>query len=254
VLRGIARRGSGSYSYIPDAGFVGTVFVNALANLLCTAGTDIVLSVEPVDGHEIVEVLGGLQEVTSTSGSLKRLPLGTMQTGQTRDVVLLMKASSDEATLTSPLFATVTYKEPGVSCSCEMSFVWSKEADVIVSQQLDRALLVDRLNSVALALGDSPSETDLERGASELRALSQRLSASPSAATPETRALLEDLGGECLTAVAKTDYWRAWGKHYYPSLAFAHMMQQCNNFKESGQTWFQQIVKHHIFYKSMILQ
>jgi hypothetical protein len=234
VLRGIARRGSGSYSYIPDAGFVGTVFVNALANLLCTAGIDVVLSVEPVDGHEIVEVLGGLQEVTTTSGSFKRLPLGTLQAGQTRDVVLLMKSSSKEALLTSPLFATATYREPGVSCGCEMSFVWSEEADVIVSQQVDRALLVDRLNSVALALGDSPSGTDLERSASELRALSQRLSASPSASTRETRALLEDLEGQCLTAVARADYWRTWGKHYYPSLAFAHMMQQCNNFKDPG--------------------
>ena len=234
VLRGIARRGSGGYSYIPDAGFVGTVFVNALANLLCTAGIDVVLSVEPVEGHEILEVLGGLQEVVTTSGSCKRLPLGTVQAGQTRDVVLLMKASSDEATLTSPLFATVTYKQPGVSCSCEMSFVRSEDANVFVSQQLDRALLVDRLNSVALALGDSPSDTDLERSASELRTLSRRLSASPSAATPETRALLEDLEGQCLTAVAKTDYWRAWGKHYFPSLAFAHMMQQCNNFKDPG--------------------
>jgi len=236
VLRSIARLGSGSYSYIPDAGFVGTIFVNALANLLCTAGVDVVLSLKPVDGHEIVEILGGLGEMVTSSGPFKILPLGTMQAGQSRDVVLLMKSSREEEALptTSPLFATATYRHLGESRGCEMSFVRSDRTDVLVSQQLDRALFVDRLNSVASLLSESPSGVELGRGASDLRSLSQRLSQSPSACTPETRALLEDLNGECLTAVARVDSWRTWGKHYFPSLAFAHMMQQCNNFKDPG--------------------
>merc|ERR1719401_2436197 len=36
LLVNLATIGSGSYSFIPDAGFVGTVFVNTVSNLLVT--------------------------------------------------------------------------------------------------------------------------------------------------------------------------------------------------------------------------
>ncbi len=29
-------------------------------------------------------------------------------------------------------------------------------------------------------------------------------------------------------------YYNTWGKHYLPSLAGAHLLQQCNNFKDPG--------------------
>ena len=34
-MNDIAHEGSGSYGFIPDSGFVGTIFVNSLSNLLC---------------------------------------------------------------------------------------------------------------------------------------------------------------------------------------------------------------------------
>merc|ERR1711871_1356502 len=30
------------------------------------------------------------------------------------------------------------------------------------------------------------------------------------------------------------DYFNRWGRHYLPSLARAHLVQQCNNFKDPG--------------------
>ena len=30
------------------------------------------------------------------------------------------------------------------------------------------------------------------------------------------------------------EYYVKWGRHYLPSLARAHLLQQCNNFKDPG--------------------
>eukprot|EP00438_Fugacium_kawagutii_P004411 Skav228596 [mRNA] locus=scaffold1161:124212:130225:+ [translate_table: standard] len=44
LLSDLATEGFGAYAFIPDAGFVGTVFVNAMSNLLSTMAKDAVLT------------------------------------------------------------------------------------------------------------------------------------------------------------------------------------------------------------------
>jgi hypothetical protein len=48
------------------------------------------------------------------------------------------------------------------------------------------------------------------------------------------RALLRDVEGQALLAVGRGDYFNKWGTHYLPSLAAAHALQTCNNFKDPG--------------------
>jgi Mg-chelatase subunit ChlD len=54
LLEDLAQMGnSGSYAFIPDGSFVGTIFVNAISNLLTTAATNLQLSIDciqpPID-------------------------------------------------------------------------------------------------------------------------------------------------------------------------------------------------------------
>jgi len=53
---------------------------------------------------------------------------------------------------------------------------------------------------------------------------------------PRAKALLEDITGQVREALTKSpeNYFDKWGKHYLPSLARAHLLQQCNNFKDPG--------------------
>jgi len=46
--------------------------------------------------------------------------------------------------------------------------------------------------------------------------------------------LLEDLSGQCFEAISKNEFYNKWGKHYLPSLVFAHLHQFNNNFKDPG--------------------
>lgn len=51
--------GGGSYSFIPDSGFVGTIFVHQLANQLVTSAVDARLRLEFTGEGSFSEVLGG---------------------------------------------------------------------------------------------------------------------------------------------------------------------------------------------------
>jgi hypothetical protein len=52
LLRDLAVEGGGMYAFIPDSGFVGTAFVNALSNQLVSFGIHAVLSLELQNGAE----------------------------------------------------------------------------------------------------------------------------------------------------------------------------------------------------------
>ena len=52
LLKDIAHEGGGMYAFIPDSGFVGTAFVNALANQLVSFGTRAFLTLEFQEGAE----------------------------------------------------------------------------------------------------------------------------------------------------------------------------------------------------------
>merc|ERR1712070_665067 len=46
--------------------------------------------------------------------------------------------------------------------------------------------------------------------------------------------LMQDISGQVCEALSKTDFYTKWGRHYLPSLVFAHKLEMCNNFKDPG--------------------
>merc|ERR1719330_187022 len=50
--------------------------------------------------------------------------------------------------------------------------------------------------------------------------------------------LMEDLTGQVSEALSRPDWYLRWGVHYLPSLMFAHLSQQCNNFKDAGVQFY----------------
>ena len=51
LLKTLAYEGGGMYSFIPDSGFVGTAFINSLANIFTTFTIDARLTIEPTDDN-----------------------------------------------------------------------------------------------------------------------------------------------------------------------------------------------------------
>eukprot|EP01035_Chromulina_nebulosa_P020052 gene20052-26032_t len=81
LLHDIASIGNGIFSFIPDAGFVGTVFVNALANTLATVITNATLEITPYSGVKI-------ENFDKYDEKQQILSIGGIQSYQTKDIVI----------------------------------------------------------------------------------------------------------------------------------------------------------------------
>jgi len=190
LLIELARVTQGSYSFIPDIGLVGTVFVHAMANLQTSADEHLALAIE-TEG-----IVSDLPELEKTSWGYF-LPVGRITKGQDRDIFI----ECDQP---------VTISVAGKEATSLSEHPGPKDRQVV-------ALGIRKLLEIA-RMGD------FERVNSVLNKM------MASVQDPQLR---EDLNGQVREAIVPEAY-RKWGRHYLPSLAFAHWTQQCNNFLDKG--------------------
>lgn len=230
----VAAFGDGTYSFIPDAGFVGTCFVNTLSNLLVTMAREVYLQVDPEDGAKLLSVMGGIPKDNVGEGF--RVRLGTLQYGQNKDIVLRMRLPPNETPDEAFLVAKLQYEtEDGETHNGDMvevtSATWAIEPNVVLPQVL-RCEFVDRLQ---LAFDAANKGNDgLLNAQKHMLDVKEIMASSAVSKDPFVLALIEDVNGQSTEAVSRMDWFSKWGKHYYPSLIFAHRVQQCNNFKDPG--------------------
>merc|ERR1711972_1315823 len=98
--------GNATYSFIPDSGFVGTVFVHTLSNLLVTFVREVVVQLEATD-CQITGVRGGYFMEATSEGA--RVKLGTMQYQQRRSLIVTVEPVCPSAALG----ASVAYQTEG---------------------------------------------------------------------------------------------------------------------------------------------
>lgn len=274
MLNELAEIGSGSYAFIPDSGFVGTVFVNAISNLLATMAQSAVLCLEPLgDARFTVEpVLGGHLATVSADKKLE-VNVGTLQFGQNKDIVVRMhfgeNASPRRASVPDKKMPFGRYKERRESAPATTDAAAEnlrKNAPYLSATLCYRARNTDgdpQVCTTKLEATERTLSAEVEVQCNRLNAassISQALNsalndgvgvehklaqavisdvvsvirASSSANDERTEALLADLDGQVCEALSRDDYFQKWGQHYLPSLRLAHLHQQCNNFKDPG--------------------
>jgi len=264
LLQQIAELGDGSYCFIPDAGFVGTCFVNTMANLLVAAAREVFLQLEPEEGASILEVAAGLS--SNKSGDITTVRLGTLHYGQSREVLILMSTKASGACLTANArLMTPLDKLPQDTQACTSPV---ESCASLVEPHLCRAKFVDTMGHCMDAAGQAPvssssswldairkhlsenadvaenvlsryktdnvTEEQLKAVQGAMRLLSEDVRSSSASSSTAVASLLEDIEGQASEALSKVEYFRKWGRHYLPSLMFAHRLQQCNNFKDPG--------------------
>jgi uncharacterized protein YegL len=268
LLDQLARIGGGQYSFIPDIGLVGTVFVHSCANLLCRMAPScrVLLDVEQGGISQVHQdpVLRVGQQIESTVDNESWFPvvvesvvplivnhngtsynheeveyhvrvpdgdgakgqpslaieLGLLQYGQPRGTLVHL----DEAALASKLTARVLV--PGFAVA-EASHRFE-----ISEEGLEPFVLERCRGELIAAIAAARSNPD---GSGEaLKAAAQRMRDAGAEDFDTTEAYLEDIEGQVAQAIARTDWFARWGRHYLPSLQRAHELQQCNNFKDPG--------------------
>ncbi|KAG8920822.1 hypothetical protein FRC00_009485, partial [Tulasnella sp. 408] len=100
LLSEIAKIGNGHFGFIADSGMVGTNFVHAVANTYATYAEGLYVDIE-VDDDKVakeMEVLGAF-EVNKASWGVQ-VPLGQLQYGQTRDLVVRLPSILSKSPVT----------------------------------------------------------------------------------------------------------------------------------------------------------
>lgn len=224
LLNDLAMEGFGAYAFIPDAGFVGTVFVNAMSNLLATMARDVVVTLRST---RKMTVLGGHQ---ISQNEVTTIDLGTLQFGQTKDVVVMLDGEGEVEAMVEYLTPTgpgrVAARGGADPSRVEPQRLRLKAVDSI--QQAMNALkltAMDRANGKPLPLEDADGI---------IKAMVSEIKTSTACNEEAMTGLLEDLDGQVTEALSREDWYKKWGIHYLPSLMFAHRTQQCNNFKDAG--------------------
>jgi len=232
LLHELAVEGGGMFSFIPDCSFVGTVFVNALSNYLSTMATNVTLAIDEVQpsGAEYV-VLGG-HPTTKKAGGGITINLGSLTFGQPKNLVIKSKTGSFPPFQGELNLKVVTTGAQQTITQAEVAGDANDFARVVHQARLE---MVDTIRNAA---GFAEKKQLAPAGTTVQQCISDTQAKLSSCDVPEVSEILskflEDLEGEVTNAVSKQDFYEKWGLHYLPSLMQAHLLQQCNNFKDPG--------------------
>ncbi|QUC23766.1 uncharacterized protein UV8b_08007 [Ustilaginoidea virens] len=260
LLKSLAEYGHGNYSFIPDAGMVGTVFVHAVANLQATFATGATLTLSYPPSAELDQV--GEETVVKqhprpigpgdATHMEFQIPLGNLQFGQTRDVFLRVKDGEAPNLETAVVTATLCYQRakiagpsilgPPASVTARSRILEPSAISAAeVAYHESRAELCRFLSSMFPLGPDGEHRPDLGRIETFQRKLAKLMAEIPARDFDDEKnaSLMLDVNGpepqgQVSLAVNNAGFLQKWGVHYLPSYSNAHASQVCNSFKDPG--------------------
>ncbi|QDS77563.1 hypothetical protein FKW77_001312 [Venturia effusa] len=255
LLKSIAEIGQGNYAFIPDAGMIGTVFVHAVANLQSTCATSTSLTLTATGNITLSETMGHYAKSKDPKTADQNqdfhkqltIPIGNVQYGQSRDIILKYGTSDTDTPLHGSVSASLECRALDDSSNCLFAEANIENATRLSKETLQyhrtRVAICAFLSSIfplsAVSEHYVASDTDLTYlKQAELESLIQ-LAESNSLTDELNGSLFEDLSGpdpsgQIKLALSRQEHFNRWGKHYLLSLLNAHQNQICNSFKDPG--------------------
>ncbi|KAK2752777.1 hypothetical protein FQN55_005909 [Onygenales sp. PD_40] len=244
LLQSIAEVGAGRYAFIPDSGMIGTVFNHAVANHFTTFATHAKVTLHCSDSVELTQDEGnktGIELVeVENKGKDLTMTIGTLQYGQSRDIIVRVKGAIGPNTTIQP---SLTYYSWGTSTSIISDETLLSQAQTLPAHVCSfhefRALICKFLRRLYTKESDFGC-TRLERHYNRRAEFDNIIKEMEEAGyTDEANArLLRDLagpkpGGHVALALSKENFYR-WGRHYLLSYLNGHTHQVCNSFEDPG--------------------
>lgn len=261
LLKSIAELGRGNYSFIPDVGMIGTVFVHAVAALQSTFATNASIRLTYPEYVKLKQTIGSSAEhqqpIHHHEGKNQlTITLGNIQYGQSRDLYLQWESQAGDDKLIPHVNATLQYnrmtaEQHSSTTDCSLldtSLALSaEEVAYHISRHQICAFLADLFpidalgeHRTAIEVSCAPnSGPTIEEKQDQLERLIASLPAARFPGDPSCASLLQDLTGaeplgQVRLALSRLEYFARWGQHYLPSLHGAHVRQLCNSFKDPG--------------------
>lgn len=237
MLNDLATIGGGAYAFIPDSSFVGTVFVNAVANHITTAAHTLTLSVsckhvKISDGDH--SVYGGTCKANEVD-----FQFGSIQFGQSKNVVFPIKPA--KSSKQPPLEVSLSYYTGDSKKTASLAYDWSNvvEGNRDIKYHRVRLALVkaikDSLTECSFNFQHGgPTTKKLDKGQKILQSAEKNIMLLSDKGDERSNDILKDLTGQISEAFSKEEYLTKWGLHFCLSIKLAHLYQFCNNFKDPG--------------------
>lgn len=226
LLNDIAKIGKGIYSFIPDSSFVGTVFEHALANTLSTLSLDNFLYIEADDLYSIMNI-SYIYPVEYTSWGAK-INIGNLQYGQSKDILIELNSIDTNINVTFSCYNLQTNKLNRINNKKFQNY------ETLVNIHKKRTkfseIIEIAINHVEI--------NDIKNATVTIKLFIDQLKKSDVKDNEYIQDFIKDIEGQVTEAFSRSDWYNKWGKHYIPSLLNAHLLQQCNNFKDFGVQHF----------------
>lgn len=226
LLDELAVEGNGTYAFIPDGSFVGTIFVNALSNLVTNIAINVSLNIE-LDKNQINDltlVKNYNHEITSWG---LKLYLGSVTIGQGKHFVLPITYLKNKKLDILLQYDNALTGEPVILPSqYTVRDIYDNSIDV----QRYRLSFVDLISQI----NNLMSKGSIDESISLVEGFTNQIKSSNTINDKLISGLVKDLEDQVHQAVSRMDWYMKWGKHYLPSLSRAHLLEQCNNFKDPG--------------------
>ena len=247
LLLQIAEEGQGVYAFIPDSGFVGTVFVNALANSLTTIANQCNVSISTERSDKKIEAVdaGAVQAQQRDSVNFKGkgmqvgVPLGNVCLVDDADLPLVLSklqyvptGRAEPVTLTLVGPSAMSAEQDAQELAAEYfrsAAVIAMKKCLQLAESKDYAGAGSEINALLVSIDRWLGNTT----ACDPKAIPRETKPQPRA-RDRVSALREDLNGQVREATSKDEYFNKWGKHFLRSIMRAHQVKQCNNFKDPG--------------------
>jgi len=209
LLVDIAKIGNGSFSFIPDSGFVGTVIIHALANISTVCGSNAILMIKPVNGSIIKKIYGYDEDY---------ITLDTIHYGQSKDIVILIETNNSENNI---LDIRLEYKSYNNKIICIDGYAENKGEtyNIDLENSIMRLELVELLKIILKNYPYDNLNNEIDNYTTNYQ---------------WEHNIVTDLNEQVKLSISNNTFYEKWGKNYIYSLMFAHIQQKSNNFKDKS--------------------
>jgi uncharacterized protein YegL len=222
LLVDIAKIGNGSFSFIPDAGLVGTVIIHTIANISTVCGSNLKLKLSN----------GTIKKIYGYDSDNNTICLDTIHYGQSKELVVLIETNnSDKLDNPDNLYNIAlnvsleyrSYTNKIVTLDCfEIEPIYSYDNLKSSVVRLEFVELIAKIVNLspceatnnAIVNYLSTYDTDYYKNHNEY--------------------IISDLNDQVKLASSNKNYYNKWGLNYLYSLMCANRQQKCNNFKDKS--------------------
>ena len=198
----ISRLTNGFYSYIPDAGFIGTVILNLMSNIYTCCGKNAIL------------------KVNDEEYSINNLHYGQKITQE-------INADLDDPELNIQLLFKNKHNSINIEKKIEIELLYNP---VITITQIKNDIV--QLLTILIENNYSSHLSNIVK--SKIQEFDNLIECYQLQDNEIVKNIMKDINGQILEGVSNSNYYKRWGENYFRALRTAYTNEIKNNFKDFG--------------------